>query len=161
MQTDNIFSFDDIAQKMIPIKQFLSIKNAIKLEFDTTQIATADGTHLIKINGKNATEIHIAPENNIYFLFDQEFLCRYVGKKGNNEGINYRLNLHLVKNSTYKNKSQTFSCIEEVCKHINQKNDTLYLITACITPSFMVEGVESYFIDYFREKGEADWVKRK
>ena len=161
MQANNIFSFDDIAQKMIPIEQYLSIKNAIKLEFDATQIATADGTHLIKINGENATEINIASENNIYFIFDHEFLCRYVGKKGNNEGISYRLNLHLVKNSTYKNKRQTFSCIEEVCKYINQKNDTLYLITACITPGFMVEGIESYFIDYFREKGEADWVKRK
>ena len=71
MQSNNIFCFNDVAQKMIPIEQFLSIQNAIKLEFNTAQIATEDGTNLTKINDEKATEINIASENNIYFIFDQ------------------------------------------------------------------------------------------
>lgn len=98
--------------------------------------------------------------NNIYFLFDKDFVCQYVGKKGNNEGINYRLGLHLLKNDT----KQTHSCIDEVCKYLNNINNSkriIYVITFKIEPSYMAESVESYFIDYYRKINGAKWVKRK
>lgn len=141
---------------MTPIKAYLLKENAIELEFDTTKVATTSDTQLMKVDGKKTT-IKVPTQNNIYFIFDKDFRCRYVGKKGTEKTINSRLKLHLKANNTLKNKKPTYSCIKKVCEYVNAKNKTLYLITLCIEPSFMAEGVESYF----RGIGEADWVKRK
>ena len=159
---NKMFYFDGIVSQMMPILKYLRKENAIELEFDTTKVATPSDTQLMKVDGEK-TEINVSPQNNVYFIFDQDFKCRYVGKKGTKENINSRLKLHLKANETLNNSNPTSSCIREVCSYINSsiKNKTMYVITLCIEPSFMAEGVESYFIDYFREKGEADWVKRK
>ena len=162
MQGKNeIFDFNDVIPKMTPIKKYLSEENAIKLEFDADKSSTKENTHLTKVDDKNLNEITVPNNHNIYFIFDKDFKCRYVGKKGDNEGINYRLKLHLVSNMTGKNKRPTWSCIGKVCDYLNNESKILYLITISVEPSFMAEGVESYFIDYFRGKGEADWVKKK
>lgn len=154
------FTFKDIISQMMPIEEYLLKENAIELEFDTTNMATPSDTQLIKIDGE-VGEIEVPTHNNLYFIFDKDFKCRYVGKKGTKESINGRLKLHLKANNTLNNENPTYSCIKEVCDYINAKNKMLYLITLCIEPSFMAEGVESYFIDYFKGKGEANWVKRK
>lgn len=143
------------------ITAYLLKENAIELEFDITKTATTDDTQLIKVEGQDKKSINVSTKDNVYFIFDKDFKCRYIGKKGTKDNINYRLNLHLKANNTLGNPNPTSSCIKEVCDYINQKNKTLYLITLCVEPNFMSEGVESYFIDYFREKGAADWVKRK
>ena len=161
MQEDNIFDFNDVVPKITPIEEYLFEDNAIKLEFDANKEATKENTHLTKVNGKDLNEITVPDNHNVYFIFDKDFKCRYVGKKGDNEGINYRLKLHLVSNMTEKNKSPTWSCIDKVCDYLNKESRILYLITISVKPSFMAEGIESYLIDHFREKGEADWGKRK
>lgn len=161
MQKENkVFSFEDITSQMTPIKDYLLKENAIELEFDITKAATTSDTQLVKVDGKKA-KIKVPTQNNVYFIFDKDFRCRYVGKKGTEKTINSRLKLHLKANNTLKKKNPTYSCIKKVCEYVNAKNKTLYLITLCIEPNFMAEGVESYFIDHFRGKGEADWVKRK
>lgn len=157
---NNTFYFENIITEIEPIENYLLKENAIELEFDTTNDAKASDTHLIKVDGKEG-EIKVPSRNNLYFIFDKDFKCRYVGKKGNNENINNRLKLHLKVNKTINNKNPTCSCIKKVCDYVNAKNQTLYLITICVQPSFMAEGVESYFIDEFRKRGEADWVERK
>lgn len=161
MQKDKIFDFKDVVPKMAPIEEYLSIANAIKLEFDANKVSTKENTHLTKVKGKDLSEITVPDNHNVYFIFDKDFKCRYVGKKGDKEGINYRLKLHLVSNMTEKNKSPTWSCIKKVCSYLNKESKILYLITISVEPSFMAEGVESYFIDHFREIKEADWVERK
>ena len=146
---------------MMPIKKHLLQENAIKLEFDADKPSTKENTHLTKVDDNDSSEITVPDNHNIYFIFDKGFKCRYVGKKGDKEGINYRLKLHLVSNMTEKNKNRTWSCIDKVCDYLNNESKILYLITISVEPNFMAEGVESYFIDHFREKGGADWVKRK
>lgn len=158
------FKFNNQLQiDMNNILMKLNKTTAIELEFDNTKNATERGTYLISVDGKRVNINYQFSEpnyNNIYFLFDKDFVCQYVGKKGNNEGINYRLGLHLLKNDT----KQTHSCIDEVCKYLNNINNSkriIYVITFKIEPSYMAESVESYFIDYYRKINGAKWVKRK
>ncbi|UEL48296.1 hypothetical protein [Terrisporobacter hibernicus] len=140
----------------------LNKDNAIKLVFDNTKQATKSGTHIISVDGnivKHDYKFSYSKNNNIYFLFDENFICQYVGKKGNEKGINYRLGLHLVKNETTIGSS-----IDKICHYLNNINNrerAIYVITFRIEPSYMAEGVESYFIDYFRSKNGAKWLKRK
>lgn len=157
------FKFNNQLQTdMDNIKMNLIKSNAIELVFDNTKTATEQGTHLISVNGKSVNsnyEFSEPKDNNIYFLFDNNFVCQYVGKKANQEGINYRLKLHLLKNET-----TISSAIKRVCDYLNlisngKKN--IYLITFRIEPSYMAESVESYFIDYFRNKGGGQWILRK
>lgn len=140
----------------------LNEDNAIKLVFDNTKKATKYGTHIISVNGNivnNDYKFSEFKSNNIYFFFDENFVCQYVGKKGNEKGISYRLGLHLLKNETTIKSS-----IDKICDYLNNINNherVIYVITFRIEPSYMAEGVESYFIDYFRRKNGAKWVKRK
>lgn len=98
--------FEFNSQLQIDMKNiYMNLKrdNAIKLVFDNTKQATKSGTHIISADGNVVNSDYKFSEskkNNIYFLFDENFDCQYVGKKGNEEGINYRLGLHLVKNET-------------------------------------------------------------
>ena len=157
---DIVYSFTSIESKMMEILKLLCVSNAIKLEFDMSKKATNVCTNLLYVDSKKINQIKVPPNDNVYFIFDKNFKCCYVGKK-DSKGINYRLKLHLVSNQTYKNINPTYSCINEVCNYINSGNDTLFLITLCINEIYMIEAVESYFIDYFRNKSEAIWVKRK
>lgn len=152
--------FTSIESEMIEISSLLCISNAIKLQFDKSKAATIDCTNLLYVDNQKNNQIKVSSKDNVYFIFDKNFKCCYVGKK-DSRGINYRLKLHLVSNQTHKNISPTYSCINEVCNYINSGDDTLFLITLCIKQNYMVEAVESYFIDYFRNKSEAIWVKRK
>lgn len=157
------FKFNNQLQTdMDNIKMNLIKSNAIELVFNNKKTATEQGTHLISVNGKpvNSKYNFLEPmDNNIYFLFDNNFVCQYVGKKANQEGINYRLKLHLLKNET-----KISSAIKSVCKYLNEITNSkriIYLITFRIEPSYMVESVESYFIDYFRDNGGGQWILRK
>lgn len=53
---------------------------------------------------------------NVYFIFDANNSVRYVGKKEDKKGINYRLMLHLVANKT----KSTSSCISQVIGEIKK-----------------------------------------
>ncbi|HAT4363396.1 hypothetical protein [Clostridium perfringens] len=158
------FNFNkQIQNDMVSILSDLNINKATKLEFSSKNKATKFGTNLIKVDEKVVNsnyKFSFPAGDNIYFLFDENFKCQYVGKKANKKGINYRLKLHLLKNGTKKTKS----AINSVCKYLNDingRNRVIYVITFNIEPSYMAEATESYFIDYFKNKGLAEWVLRK
>lgn len=157
------FKFNDqLKTDMQSILMNLNKENAIKLVFDNKKEAKKCGTHLITVDGTNVNNNYKFQEpkkNNVYFFFDKDFNCQYIGKKGNQEGINYRLGLHLLKNET-----TISSAIDKVCEYLNgiqTGQRIIYIITFEINPSYMAEGVESYFIDWFRNKGGAEWISRK
>lgn len=157
------FKFNNQLQTdMNNIRVNLIKSNAIELVFDNTKIATKEGTHLIKVDGKPVNNYSFSepPHNNIYFFFDKDFKCQYIGKKSDGKQINTRLGLHLLENK----KGSPASCIQAVCDYLNgitNNKRIIYIITLKVDPSYMAEGVESYFIDYYRNKGQAEWVKRK
>lgn len=145
------------------IKRNLTKSNSIKLVFDYNKKATIEGTHLISVDGVNVGSKYVfsvPSSHNIYFIFDESFNCQYIGKKSTKRGINARLGLHLLENKTKTTKS----AIIQVCNYLNSiigRYRIIYLITVEIEPSYMAEGVESYFIDYFRAKNCGKWVLRK
>lgn len=158
----NKFTFDNQLQTdMDNICKQLTKENAVKLVYENKK-ATEFCTNLKTVNGNPINcnyKFSFNSDENIYFLFDKDFKCQYIGKKGDSDGINYRLGLHLIKNTT-----TISSTIESVCNYLNSINTyqrIIYVITYKIEPSYMAEGVESYFIDYFRNIGDARWVLRK
>lgn len=152
------FEFN-VENKMEEIKNWLVQDNALKLEFSGTHVTSSTG--LAMVNGVIKNKIEVPESHNVYFIFDEKFKCKYVGKKSYKETINYRINLHLVANQTLDNEHPTLSKIVEVCDYLNSGYKVMYLITCEIKPKYMVESVESYFIDFYRGKEEADWVQRK
>ena len=112
------------------IKQDLILKNATTLVFDNTKIASRKDTNLLSINGVNwdsTTPLPFPKDHNLYFIFDNKFKCRYVGKKSTGDGINVRLSQHLRKNG-----KSTVSIIEDVCNYINNQTkaqNIIYVIT--------------------------------
>ena len=100
--------------------------------------------------------------NNVYFIFDNNGDCQYAGVKEDKKGINYRLKLHMITNSTAK----TDSCIIKLLTDIASKplkDQVVYYITYSIEPDWMATAVESYFICYLRglTPPQARWVDRK
>ena len=162
IMSENFKFNSQLGKDMNSIYDKLDKKKAIKLVFHNKKTATTSGTHIISVDGKKVKSNYEFSEpktNNIYFLFDEKFDCQYVGKKANQEGINYRLGLHLLKNET-----SISSSIDRICDYLNNINNrerVIYVITFKIEPSYMAESVESYFIDYFRNQNNAKWVKRK
>ncbi|EJT6341597.1 hypothetical protein QTG94_10935 [Clostridium perfringens] len=143
------------------IRMNLRKENAIKLVFDKDKVASKYNTNLLYVDGIRVPDDYkfsFDENNNVYFMFDENFKCQYVGKK--NGGINTRLGLHLLKNV----KENPASAIKSICEYLNSiknRDRVIYLITITIKQSYMAEGVESYFIDYFRANKLATWVKRK
>jgi hypothetical protein len=100
--------------------------------------------------------------NNVYFIFDYNGNCQYIGVKENMTGINNRLKLHMIEN----NSAGTKSCITLLLQDLLSSpppNQYVYYITYSIEPKWMATAVESYFIDFFRQKqpAQARWVGRK
>ena len=155
------FNENQLDNDMNNIYKNLTKQNATKLIFDCNQIATRKGTNLIEVNGfkvKNNFTFSVAKDHNIYFIFNENFECEYVGKAMDNK-INESLNYHLIKNNT----NGRASAIDEVCNYLNGINGNrgiIYLITFEIQPLCMVAAVESYFIEKFKNLGLCNWRKR-
>lgn len=94
---------------------------------------------------------------NVYFIFDANNSVRYVGKKEDKKGINYRLMLHLVANKT----KSTSSCISQVIEEIKKGVLEFRYYAIEVNPPFMSPAVESYFIDFFKSNNQCDFVRRK
>lgn len=102
---------------------------------------------------------NVSADNNVYFIFDSNNKMRYIGKKQNGEGINYRLKLHLIANKTKK----TASCIDKVIGEINNGAKEFRYIAIKVMPEYMAPAVESFLIDYYKnlKTPECDFVERK
>jgi hypothetical protein len=114
-----------------------------------------------QMNG-NITKIKEPVHNNVYFIFDNNGSCQYVGIKENKKNINYRLKLHMLSNKS----AGTKSCISKLLSDILLKPATdqlVYYITYEVEPNWMATAVESYFIEYFKglNPPQARWVARK
>lgn len=177
MSIEYKFECEYIERSMEEIESKLNIDNALILEFGNRKDKEGIGsTSLIKVNNKicNKYKFEERSSNNIYFLFDNEFKCQYVGKKANKKGINERLKLHLLTNNKYRydfnikkwniKNNGTSSCIMKVCDYLDKQEmnkKIVYVITCNIEPEYMVESMEVYFIKKFKQDGAMNWLKRQ
>lgn len=139
------------------IKQDIYNKKYESVYYNIKNGTAFNKTNLDSVSGAVLKKVPI--DDNVYFIFDSNNKMRYIGKKQNGEGINYRLKLHLIVNKTKK----TASCIDKVIEEIKSGANEFRYITIKVMPEYMAPAVESFLIDYYKNLKipECDFVKRK
>ena len=86
-----VFEFN-VEKEIEKIEKWIVQDNALKLKFRGKHVTSCTGLAMVK--GETKNKIEVPESHNVYFIFDDKFECKYVGKKSYKETINYRLNLH-------------------------------------------------------------------